>query len=211
MLRAGKFSKLERLELTQENGFNCRSLGGWVLPKVKTLAVNVTSGIGEFLRENPAHPPFDNMPMLRNFHLLSLASRTLQVQGIRHPVSSFLEAVLPAWVEYVRVTTSVRFFRFSTVHRPFPNVRTLNVKDYMLKSVYFHSDEPGAMLVVFPSVRKVFVTWDAKRLSDPTPSEGNDLMQHVVQRLGDEWNANMKIMEKEKNRPSVTSVTFMRP
>jgi hypothetical protein len=209
-LRRGLLRKLERLELVQQNVLRCRSLFGWILPNIKTLAVNVAEGIQEFLNYPREDRPFDNMPNLVNFHLSSLDHHTLYVSGYYYPVSMLLEAVLPASAKYLRVHTYPSFFRFSSMHGVFGNVQTISVDPHALNSKRLSRDEPRLMLRVFPSVTKIYVKWDVSTKYSPKPLEGIGFMQAVYDSLGEGWEGETRVIDTGTHGRRATGVHFVK-
>jgi hypothetical protein len=207
-LRGGLLCELDTLELVQENVLQCRNLFGWILPKLQSLSVNVGGGIGAFLLETPARGPFDDMLKLANFRFFSLDHHVLYVSGFSNPVSALLDAILPQTVQYLRIHTYPWFFRFSAMNGVFPNVHTIHADPQALKHPRLPSNEPRSMLRVFPSVRKVYVTWDVSTNYSPSPLKGIEFMQHLFDTLGRGWEGETKVIKTLEYGRKASGVRF---
>jgi hypothetical protein len=208
-LRGGNLRGLKCLKLVQQNPINCMSLGGWELPDVRTVALNVGVGFREFIRQQPPMRPFDEMTKLDNLQLMNLEASHVYYPELVHPLSSFLDEVLTSSVRFVRVEAYPSCFRFGAIARVFANVETLSVEGHMLKSSSLPPVEPSSLMLRFPNVTKIFVVWDVLDVHLPTPCVGVDFIQNVRGRLGEGWDGRAQ-MTRTKLGERVKSALFIR-
>jgi hypothetical protein len=185
-LRGGDLRRLKCLKLVQRNPIHSGKLGGWHLPDVRTLALNV-GWFRELLEQNPNMRPFEHMTRLDNLQLMNLEATCLYQPEFVHPLTSFLEAVLVPSVRYLRIEAYPTCFKFGAMTRVFHGVEKLSVEGHMLKSCILPTDEPSALVQFFPDVRMVFVVWDVRDVHLPPRRVGAHFVQHVRGRLGAGW------------------------